>query len=157
MRTRNCSCSFFFSIYLCNLELFMCHIVVTHVSCSSLSCLQFPATSYLVAGLQHRAQPAWSGVQSWARLPWKVFPVRIGGELSTFTSTGCCILCLWERWICSWRRRDGMLTFCGRCFIVVVVIILCSQLASLRQKILDRRLARFSSGLISYKNEWQKQ
>ena len=32
----------------------------------------------------------------------------------------------------------------------VVIIILCSQLTSLRQNILDRRFARFTSGLISY-------
>ena len=36
----------------------------------------------------------------------------------------------------------------------LLIIILCSQLTSLRQKILDRRFTKFTSCLLSYKNEW---
>ena len=43
------------------------------------------------------------------------------------------------------------------CIGLVQTIILCSQLTSLSQNILVRRFARLTSGLISYKTNWQKQ
>ena len=64
----------------------------------------------------------------------------------------------WERLYSIWMLMSASLSHSAHCFCKTVndFINLCSQLTSLRQNILDRRFARFTSGLVSYKKEWQK-